>query len=659
MVSATPEASAWLDQPLTSLPGIGPARAEQLARGFGVRSVGELLRCAPRRYEEPAQRCRLAELVDGERVRVEVTARGASLWRRGRRSTLRVRVEDDSAQATALYFNQPYLKDAFPEGRIMVLEGRVSLKQGATLLSPRIVREEDQAGGKLSPVYPETEGVPSGLLPKAVAAAMQWEGAIDDPLPAELLALAKVPPLAEALRQLHAPGDLESAQQARRRLAWGEVLARELSRRRKSTTEPVPPRARDNHIWERILSRIPFELTSDQHGVLEELRSDLSSGRPMARLLHGEVGSGKTAVAFALALAVAADGGQAALLAPTEILARQHLQTFRQWLKGSQLKVVGLLGDDSAALRRETLESLRHKTAQIAVGTHALYGSAVHFSDLALVILDEQHRFGVRQKGALLAKGKAPHVLTMTATPIPRTLAWAQYGALDPCILRARPSGAGDVRTHATPMVNWPKLARKLRPFLEKDGRLFLVAPRIDGPGGLKAHAKELLNGPWKGIPYVMAHGRMDGCEVEESVAAFRRGEARVLLGTTVVEVGLDVPGVPAMVILEAHRLGLASLHQLRGRLARGVGSPSADCWLLGDESSMPRLKRLEACRDGFAVAELDLQERGPGAMRGTRQHGRSDFRVFDPFRDADLVDCLRQPAAGRFLDSHLEGPAD
>ena len=373
----------------------------------------------------------------------------------------------------------------------------------------------------------------------------------------------------------------------------------------------------------------------------------------MQRLLHGEVGSGKTAVAFALALAIAADGGQVALMAPTELLARQHLQTFRSWLKGSRLHVIGLLGDDPAAVRKTNLVALRGGTAGIAIGTHALFQKEVHFRDLQLVIFDEQHRFGVKQKAALLAKGERPHVLTMTATPIPRTMAWAQYGALEPCVLRARAGAGAPIETEVLPAEAWEEQARRLRPALERGERCFVVVPRIDGEEGLATWTERLFHGPWRGIRGAVVHGRLPGEEVEAKVAQFRRREVSVLCGTTVVEVGIDVPGIEHMLLLGAERLGLASLHQLRGRLARGADSPPGHCRILvGNPDSMERLKALETCEDGFTVAALDLRERGPGTLLGTRQHGASGFSAFDPLEDDDLVQLLRREELRNWLDN-------
>lgn len=651
-----PEASAaaaWLARPVSVLRGIGPARAQALAASIGVRTVGELLELVPQRYTDPARSTLLAELVDGELARVAVRVLAASLWRRGGRTTLAVRIEDASGSAIATWINMPYLRQAFPAGRQVVLEGRASTRHGRRLYGARVVPADERTAGGLVPVYPEVPGLGGSQLRRLIAAAIAEAPPLPDPLPPALRHLAAVPDRDVALRHLHRPPDRDALDAARRRLAWEEVLALERRRHRETVvaTTALPRRALDPRVWQRIEARLPFRLSDEQRSVLAQLRGDLTGGARIARLLHGEVGSGKTAVAFALALAFAAEGAQIALLAPTEILARQHLATFRRWLAGARVEVAGVLGDDPAPARLAAREAIASGRAAIAIGTHALLVPELCFHDLALVIFDEQHRFGVRQKASLLAKGSSPHVLTMTATPIPRTLAWARYGALEPCVLHARP-GAGRVRTRLAALDEFPAWARAERDGLARGERLFLVVPRIDGPGGLLARAAALLgpDGPWSGLPAALVHGRLPGPEVEAEVDRFARREAVVLLGTTVVEVGLDLPAVPRMAVLDAHRLGLASLHQLRGRLARGPDGGEGECWLFADPAALPRLADLERHADGFAIAAADLAARGPGALRGLRQAGRSDFLLFDPVRDADLVEALRDPKVRSWL---------
>lgn len=632
--------------PLTVLVGIGPKRAQAFEEVLGIRTIEQLLRVLPRRYEEVPEEVPFATLKahDGAMVRIRGTVAGTSVWGRRGRSVLQVKILQGEDSLTALFFNQAYRRKQFVEGMEVFLEGKISAERGLKLLAPRNVSDEEGGAGGLRALYGEHEGLPRGAVRRAISAASAWIPEIPEPLPAEILALADAPPLADALSALHAPQREEDAQHARRRLALGEMLSLELRRRRASPVGEQPVVEEHPELWARILARLPFALNEEQESVLALLRKDLASGVPLRRLLHGEVGSGKTAVAFALALAVAAGGGQVALMAPTELLARQHLRTFRTWLKGSRLQVLGLLGDDPKAERQKALLALRTGSGQIAIGTHALFQREVRFQDLRLVVFDEQHRFGVRQKAALVGKGATPHVLTMTATPIPRTLAWAQYGVLEPCVLRARAGAGAVIHTEVLEATRWRAEAQAVQPRLLQGERAFLVVPRIDGEEGLFAWVDQFFqDGPWAGIPYGIVHGRLPGKDVEAVVRQFQRGQIRVLCGTTVVEVGIDVPGVEHMFLCGAERLGLASVHQLRGRLARGEASRPGRCRLLVKNSeSMERLQALEKCHDGFAVAALDLRERGSGTLLGTRQHGASGFSAFDPLKDEDLVQLLR-----------------
>ena len=644
-----------LDAPLTELAGIGPKRAADFLCAFGIDKIGQLLCLVPQRYESPGIPCNGLDWTAllGQKVRVTATVTGLSIWSRGRRrSLLTVRLVTAQGQKiAALFFNQSYRKNQFPIDRVVQLEGQVALKNGATLVAPRVVPEEESAPQFLSPIYAQREPLSSSAIQRAVAAATAWFEAVEEPLPEFLLSLAQVPDLPNALRQLHQPANLDQAEAARRRLAFGEVLHLERRRRVAQANTTAVPLPHDDALWERIFMRLPFALNDGQLQVLQTLRLELQGNTPMRRLLHGEVGSGKTAVAFALALAVAADGGQVALLAPTEILARQHLATFRSWLQGARLQMVGLFGDDRATTRRENLAALRTGRAQIAIGTHALFSADVHFKNLRLVLLDEQHRFGVRQKAALVDKGTHPHVLTMTATPIPRTLAWAQYGSLDPCILRQRAGSNATTTTTVHPLEQWQAEATALRPRLQAGSQSFVVVPHIDGDEGLTAWQQRYMAGPWCGLRAGVVHGRLPGERTAAVVQQFRAGEIDILFGTTVVEVGLDIPGIEFMSILHAERFGLASLHQLRGRLARGAGAQAGFCQIFcANLESFERLKTLETAVDGFQVAALDLQQRGPGAMLGTRQHGKSGFQAFDPQRDDDLVCLLKRQELRNWL---------
>ncbi len=649
-MAAKTEIGCWESRPLTDLPGIGPGRATALSATLRADSLAAFVRILPLSWEEAApERC-LADLEDGVVSRVAVTVLRSSSWGFGRRKGVRVRIADHSAEADAFWYRQPWLTDAFPRGREVVLEGRASLKRGRQLHQPRVVKNEED-DEPLRAVYPEVAGMSSSLWRVAMRAALADAPPFEDPLPEKFRVSLDLLSLDEAVRALHFPDNADQREAARRRLAFAEILRLECARKRFAGSSLAPPSSASKDVWQRIRARLPHVPTDDQESVLQQLQKNLAQGRPLARLLHGEVGSGKTMVAFALALAIVTDKRQVALLVPTDILARQHETTLRAWLAGTSVQVVGLFGGDPPALRRAHRQSLADGVVQIAVGTHALLADSVSFADLGLVIFDEQHRFGVRQKAKLLAKGKHPHVLTMTATPIPRTLAWSRFGALDPLVLRARPGG-GKVRTSLESPDSWPAWAAQLRPSLQQDARAFVVSSRIDGERGVLAEAQRLQEGPWRGLPLGVVHGRMSSAEIQSVVAAFQKGDLRALIGTTVVEVGLDVAGVEFMAVLGAERLGLASLHQLRGRLARGLGAPDGECRVFAADEAHPRLAILEAKADGFAVAEADLERRGPGALRGLRQHGSGGFLLFDPRRDEDLVVAMQSREARHWLDS-------
>jgi ATP-dependent DNA helicase RecG len=651
--------TAWdLEASVQDLPGIGSRRAQALSAA-GLSTIRALLALLPTSLEPAAEPATLADLdapaqCGARRLRLRVRVVSASLWPpRGRRSTLTLRLETldpPGRRIKAFYFQQPYLKAHFPPGRELHLSGRIVDQSGPAMISPRREDVESDAARAPRPIYPEIAGVPPETLRRAVQAALPALAAWSEPLAPGDLARLGLPPLGVALRAVHAPRDAADFEFARRRLALEELLRAERTLRSERAAAARSGRAIAPEVWRRIQARLPFAFNAEQSTVLDAVRATWERGDRLRLLLHGEVGSGKTAVAFALALAIAADGGQVAMLAPTEILARQHLQRFRSWLSGARLPVIGLLGDDDAAARAAARAQLAGAAPLIAIGTHVLLAPELRFGALRLVVFDEQHRFGVRQKAALLGKATAPHVLTMTATPIPRTLAWARYGALEVSELRARAGAGAPIRTRVLPQDEWRGAAAALSQRLVQDARAFFVAPRVDGPDGLLARVAELRAGAWRDLPLAVVHGRMRGAEVAAEVERFTRGAARVLCGTTVVEVGLDVPGVEHMLVVGAERLGLASLHQLRGRLARGADARGGECLLFARADRFERLKLLERCADGFRVAEADLAERGPGSLRGTRQHGASGFRLFDPARDADLLQfaAAHEPVTGR-----------
>lgn len=635
-------------------PGIGPARAALLAR-LGIRDRRDLLFNAPRGWRDLARVEDLAGLVPGREalVRARLLRVGRPFRLRGGRTVVcGVFGEEERGKALAVtWFNAPYAARSLRVGDAYLVFGKVEGTRRLSMTNPEIERAGPDGrasihAGRIVPLYRATEGLSQKTIRRAV-----WE------------ALAEVPPewdwpwpggrpLAGLLRALHFPEDRAEAESARRALAEREcfllqaAVLRDSARDAARRARPLPC---SEALDRRIRGRFPYSFTGGQDRAVREIVSDLARERPMRRLLMGDVGSGKTAVALYACLLAAANRRQAAFLAPTTVLARQHMEGFSRILAGSRVRVALLAGGEAG--RAEALRAIARGTVDLVVGTHALLDEKVRFHDLALLVVDEQHRFGVRQRGRLAAlDDPAPHVLAMTATPIPRTLAIVLCGGLDVSAMRERPSGRAPVRTL------WvrPRAAARRAAFAEirrrvaAGERAYVVCPAIEGEAAegpravrsVSEVARRLARGAFRGIPIETAHGRLPPERRARALARFARGEARVLVATSLVEVGIDVPEATLMVVADADRFGLAQLHQLRGRVGRGARA--GRCWLFADPRTpegAERLAALETCHDGFALAEKDLSLRGPGEWMGTLQSGLSRFfRAFDPSRDGDLA---------------------
>ena len=652
--------------PVDRLVGIGPKLKQTLAEG-GVHSMLDLLLHLPLRYEDRSRAVPLAEACEPDRLYL-VRARATQVVaRRGRRrgsAVVRARLEDASGQLPAVWFNQSWIADRLRESTELFLYGAVHTSPSGVLelVHPEVdeVDELEPAEG-LIPVYPALGSLRGRRLRRLVQQAVAGVAELEDPLPGSLRQELDLPGLTQAIRCVHAPpvpapgadigrllARLNRRQSpAHRRLAFDELLAfccgvAEYRARRLGLSAPrcsLPPR------FDALVRRLlPFELTDAQQRVLAEIVHDLEQGHPMARLVQGDVGSGKTVVA-ALAMLVALESGyQGALMAPTELLAEQHHRTLTSLLQGSSYRPELLCSSQPGTERRRVLEGLADGSLRLVVGTHALIQEAVAFHRLGLVVVDEQHRFGVAQRQALLDKGEAPHLLVMTATPIPRTLALTVYGDLELSVIDQMPPGRRPVRTVLRTASAKARLYDFLRQELVEGGRVFVVCPLIEASAtvqarALEAHVSEVrceLGTDRVGV----LHGRMPAAEQDAVYARFRDGSVPVLLATTVIEVGIDVPEASVMVIESPERFGLAQLHQLRGRVGRG--ERESWCVLLAEEDS-PRAtrRRLEAlCRsnDGFVLAEADLRLRGPGEVTGTRQWGPSQFRLADLVSHRALV---------------------
>lgn len=696
-------------QALTTLVGVGPRRAALLAR-LGLTNVRGLLFCVPRRVELCGRRRTAREAAalvseggSGE-VTLEVavlgTLRALRLFRAGRgRSVLSLELVDESGALRCLFFNQAWRRERLralaAAGKRVELAGRIALtKQGPALLAPRLVEDPPEVREeRLVPVYPTTAGIGQELLARLIAQGLErCEAIAHEPLSeAELEALA-LPPLEQAVRSVHQPGSLQEFERARRRLGFERLLAlqarlaRASERSASRSARPVRLAAAERRA---LLECLPFTPTAGQARVLAEILADLARPRPMRRLLQGEVGAGKTLVALAACAAVARRGGQAALLVPTELLGEQHLLGLAPACARFGLRAVLVSGSQRAAARRAALAELASGRVQLAIGTHALLAPEVRFARLDLCVIDEQQRFGVAHKQALLEKSVGVHALLMTATPIPRTLALCYYGDLETSLLAERPPGRGSLETHVVAEQGRAEVVRHLAERARAGERAFWVCPRIlaekNGEHGGRAGAEpgtgaygelesELENreevasaeetfarlgrGELARTGLELLHGRLSPERRAQAIARFRSGAAAVLVATSMVEVGVDVPEATVMVIEGAERFGLGQLHQLRGRVGRSH-RPSW-CFLFGAASARERLRYLEQCADGFALAEEDLRRRGMGALAGLRQAGENLEGLDEPDLDLALVQRARALVRGdAALCAHYlgEGP--
>jgi ATP-dependent DNA helicase RecG len=580
------------------------------------------------------------------------------------------RVSDETGPLVAVWFGRPrFVAEQFAPGQTLVLHGRYKPRNQFHVKEHEVV---GNGGGVLNnqgllPLYPTTEGLPRERIRNLVWRERERVHDVVEPLPARLRAAERMPDRPSALGAMHFPDELHDSAAARERLAFEELLLLELSlaarKRARAEGARAPAVRGSGELVDPWLATLPFEPTRDQLAAFERIDADMAGARPMQRLLMGEVGSGKTVVALHAMLRAAEAGFQAALMAPTETLAEQHMATLDRLLGG--LVPIGLLtGSTPAARRREILGRLASGELALVVGTHALIEPAVAFRSLAVAVVDEQHRFGVRQRAALDAKapdGLAPHVLHMTATPIPRTLALTAYGDLDVTALRELPAGRKPVATHAVDGARARARAyERAREEIAAGRQVFVVCPLVSESEALQAtaatsEAERLSKTEFRDQRVALIHGQMPTREKHEAMATFAAGESDVLVATSVIEVGIDVPNATVMMIEAAERYGISQLHQLRGRIGRG--EHAGLCILFGD----PRLPRLEALvgeRDGFRLAEVDLALRGAGEVLGTRQHGLPQFRIARIPEDAELLSRARDRADTILReDPHLERP--
>lgn len=664
------------DSPLAAVPGVGPRTATRLA-ALGLLLVRDLVRHYPRDYLDYAHLVRIVALEPGRTATVVATVRRCHAFTSPRNpnlSILELHLQDSTGRLrvsrffAGRRFSAPgWLQSQqrlYPAGATVAVSGLV--KEGPygpcfndplleVLESPGAVVRSPQIG-RLVAVYGLTEGLTADTLRRAVDAVLPHLRHWSDPLPPQLRQRLELLPLPEALRGIHQPANQAELQACRRRLVFDEFLLLQLSlaqRRyqlRQRAAPPLLPQGQPGAgaLLPRLLDLLPFPLTGAQQRVLAEIRHDLARPQPMARLLQGDVGSGKTVVALAALLSAIEAGCQGALMAPTEVLAEQHHARLAPWLAQLHLRSALLTGSTPARRRRELLQDLVNGQLQLLVGTHALLEDPVQFARLGLVVVDEQHRFGVRQRNRLLAKGLQPHLLTMTATPIPRTLALSLHGDLDVSQIDELPPGRTPIHTRLLAASERDQAWELVRQEVARGQRAYVVLPlveeseKLDLRSAVEVH-HQLATEVFPDLTVGLLHGRLSSEAKQAAITAFARGSCQVLVSTTVVEVGVDVPEASVMVVEHAERFGLAQLHQLRGRVGRGAAA--SHCLLLHSGRQAPARQRLEVLvrsQDGFEIAEMDLRLRGPGQVLGTRQSGLPDLALASLTDDGDLLELAR-----------------
>jgi ATP-dependent DNA helicase RecG len=677
LYTRTGKTAKSLSEECRYLKGVGPVRAERL-RHLGIETIEDLVTHFPRTYYDRRSLSRIADLKPGEDVTfvgriLTVAARSG----RRRRSVITAAVGDETAIVQVVWFNQPYLAKHLKPGSDVVVTGELSYFRGARqIVNPEFetlgdaLDDELLHTGRIVPVYPLTRGISQRFLRELVARTLEgWTGAVYENLPCELVEREGLPSRLDALRGIHFPESGEDHDRAVIRLKLEELfflqLVFSLQRLGRSGRRAKKKFSVEFALEKRFLESLPFGLTGAQKKVLDDIHRDLSRDEGMHRLLQGDVGSGKTIVAGASMLAAVEAGMQAALMVPTEILASQHARTLSEYFSPLGVGVELLIGSLKPADKRRIREAIVRGQAPVVVGTHALIQEGVEFKDLGLVVIDEQHRFGVRQRAALLGKNGGPHMLVMTATPIPRTLALTAYADLDLSVIDELPPGRAEVKTRVVPPEKREAMYEFVRSEAAKGFQSYLLYPVIDETEKLDVEAAmsaytEMSAGVFAGVPMGLLHGRMGYAEKEAVMSDFHAGRVKLLVTTTVVEVGVHVPQATIMVIHHPERFGLSQVHQLRGRVGRG--GRAGHCFLLVGEgvsqSARERLDVLTRVTDGFRIAEEDLRIRGPGEFFGVRQHGVPGLRIANPLSDQKLVETTRRYVKDLLrIDPRLEGP--
>ncbi len=652
-----------LRNPISELHGAGTVIARRLS-SLGIINIAGLLSYYPRDWEDRSRERPLASSRADGQVCAKVRVLAHDWFGYGRMKTLKVHIEDDSARAVLLCFNRPFLEKQLPIGADFWVWGRFYYKYGELQSSAFEFEKADEGHGsfgRILPVYPLSADLNQGVLRRLVDQALKlYVPRLEDELPASLRERYALPPKTRSLNDIHFPSTMAALAEAKKALVYEELFylevtvgKRALERKRQSrrggssVSDPsLSP------LQKRLMDRLPFALTEGQLSALSELNADLCGPFPMARLLQGDVGSGKTLVAFMACLRVIEKGRQAAVMAPTELLARQHAENAARLLEPLGIRPAFLTGNIKAAGRRELLNALHAGDIDLVVGTHALFSRDVVYHDLGLVVIDEQHRFGVVQRSAIQTKGEASDLLMMSATPIPRTLAHTVFGDLDVSYIRDMPSGRKPPITHLAARRNEKKVYDFVRRELKEGRQAYFVYPLIDADEAKRLKDAEtmvklLARDIFPEFPTALIHSKLTEENKRETMEAFRAGSVRVLVATSVVEVGVDVPNASCMVVEHAERFGLSALHQMRGRVGRGGGQ--AYCFLVYSdeltEDGKARLRIMLENTDGFVIAEEDLKLRGPGQLVGLEQSGYLSLGIADPVRDAEVLAKAREDA--------------
>ena len=622
---------------LAELKGVGKARLEALERA-GLERAEQLLWRLPESYTDYDDRCEVASLASGRRCAFLARIKSVSTARVRGATRVVAKVFDQTGEVACVWFQQPYRARQLEVGAVQLFCGLVTRYRGvAEVVSPRVLPADTHG---IEPVYAPIRDIPpktyAGLVRQVLDAGLPLE----DDLPAAIRQRFSLLPQAQALRSIHFPESREDLERAMRAFSFRDLLFFALAVRRKRLGPGMGFAMKANlAVVQPFLDSLPYALTGAQERVLRQALSDMESDAPMARLVEGDVGCGKTVIALALLYCAFENGFQGALMAPTEVLAHQHAEEARRLLGPLGVRVALLTGSLRAAQKRETLRAIEAGEADLIVGTHALIMGGVQYRRLGLVVTDEQHRFGVRQRLALEHKGQAPHVLVMSATPIPRTMALVLYGEMDVSVVDELPPGRKPVATRIVPERKREGLYGFLRATVEAGQQIYVVCPLVEESEAVDAASAERtardLASALPGAKVELLHGRMKGAEKEAILDRFAAGETQVLVSTTVIEVGVNVPNATVMVVEDAERFGLAQLHQLRGRVGRG--EKASWCFLMADRPTA-RLRALTETNDGFVIAKKDLELRGPGELLGTRQSGMADERTLALFSDVSLL---------------------